>query len=230
LTNAAPSRSSRQGASSPQLAPISARRASRSGDALPLAAAPGARAHNAGDAVINMDLTSLAATLKTPQAQQALRLAFCVTGIVCSLLVYGVLQERIMTQARARRGVARAQQTYCAVIGGGPLAAAAPHVARADCGAAGRRDGPYALGARGCGRAGRLRSAASPAPARLGRLPPAAPPGWAAAPRRRPRRPLRSPRRSTAFALAPCVREHGHAGACSRLRSERMCNVNPNAA
>lgn len=29
-----------------------------------------------------------------------LRLAVCVFGIVSSLLVYGVLQERIMTQAR----------------------------------------------------------------------------------------------------------------------------------
>ena len=34
------------------------------------------------------------------ERRRALRLAFCVSGIVSSLLVYGVLQERIMTQAR----------------------------------------------------------------------------------------------------------------------------------
>jgi len=39
--------------------------------------------------------------LKTPAGRQGLRLAFFVSGIVCSLLLYGVLQERIMTQVRA---------------------------------------------------------------------------------------------------------------------------------
>jgi NADPH-dependent 2,4-dienoyl-CoA reductase/sulfur reductase-like enzyme len=79
-----------------------------------------------------VDMTSLALTLKTPQAQQALRLAFCVTGIVCSLLVYGVLQERIMTQARARREEVGRAACKPIVIGGGPLAAAAARTARAD--------------------------------------------------------------------------------------------------
>jgi adenosine 3'-phospho 5'-phosphosulfate transporter B2 len=41
--------------------------------------------------------------LKTPAGRQGLRLAFFVSGIVCSLLVYGVLQERIMTQVRLTR-------------------------------------------------------------------------------------------------------------------------------
>jgi hypothetical protein len=39
--------------------------------------------------------------LDTPEERRrAVRLATCVTGIVASLLVYGVLQERIMTQVR----------------------------------------------------------------------------------------------------------------------------------
>lgn len=39
--------------------------------------------------------------LETPEERRrAVRLATCVVGIVGSLLVYGVLQERIMTQAR----------------------------------------------------------------------------------------------------------------------------------
>ena len=37
-------------------------------------------------------------SLRTPAARAGLKMAFCVVGIVGSLLVYGVLQERIMTQ------------------------------------------------------------------------------------------------------------------------------------
>jgi hypothetical protein len=41
------------------------------------------------------------AICETPEERQrAVKLATCVVGIVASLLVYGVLQERIMTQVR----------------------------------------------------------------------------------------------------------------------------------
>ena len=54
-------------------------------------------------------------SLRTPYAVQALRLAFCVCGIVGSLLVYGVLQERIMTQVCAcHRVLLPARRRACA--------------------------------------------------------------------------------------------------------------------
>jgi hypothetical protein len=51
--------------------------------------------------------------LKTPAGRQGLRLAFFVSGIVCSLLVYGVLQERIMTQVRLARRLSHALRRSC---------------------------------------------------------------------------------------------------------------------
>jgi len=60
------------------------------------------------------------------EKKRALRLAFCVAGIVSSLLCYGVLQERIMTQVRlvaaCVRGSARATAAACLLLVLAPLA------------------------------------------------------------------------------------------------------------